>query len=142
MRRVDNTLVADGDESVSEFARLPFGKPLHVEIKQPRNLQFHKLYWSLVHRIADGVGANPESVSDLFKISTGHCTVIKSKTHGIIKLPKSISFAKMDADSFRVFFEACVRTLYDEWGIDPSAVADLLAPQSTHLQERIKQVGK
>lgn len=135
VRRIDNTLVADGDESVSEFSRLPFNRPLRVEVKQPRNLQFHKLYWSLVHRIADGIGSDPENVSDLFKIATGHCTIIKSKAHGVIKLPKSISFAKMDADSFRVFFEACVTTLYEEWGIDPSAVADLLAPQEAHARK-------
>lgn len=134
LRRVGNTLVADGDDSAAEFAKLPFGKPLQAEVKQPRNVQHHRLYWGLVHRIAAATGVEPENISDLLKIETGHCTIIRSKKYGDIRLPKSISFAKMDQSQFHNFFEACVRVIYENWGIVRAdvleAVSDLLTPKT------------
>ncbi len=128
-RRHGNALFPDGDESVSEFARLPFGKSLRVEVRQPRNVQHHRLYWALCKRIADGIGSTAENVSDVLKIATGHVNIIRTKSYGDVKVPKSIAFAKMDQAEFSAFFEDCVRVLYNEWGIEPEAVADLLVPQ-------------
>jgi len=132
MQRVGETLVPDSAESAAEFARLPAGKPLHVEVKQPRSGAHHRLYWSLCHRIAQAKGLNAENVSDLFKISSGHCTIIRSRKYGEIRLPKSISFASMEQTEFSAFFERCVQVAYSEWGIDPAAVSDLLCPQEAH----------
>lgn len=134
LKRVGNTLVPDGDDSGAEFAKLPFAKVLQAEVKHPRNVAHHRLYWALVHRIAAAIGAEPENVSDLLKIETGHCTIIRSKKYGEIRLPQSISFAKMDQSQFHDFFEACVRIIYENWGIARSdildAVSDLLAPKT------------
>lgn len=131
VQRAGNSLVPDGDESIAAFARIPFGKSLQCEVKQPRNSRFHRLYWALCARIASGVGAEPENVSDLLKIATGHCTIIRSKTYGEMKLPKSIAFSKMEQSEFSAFFERCCAVIYTEWGVDPAAVADLLLPPGT-----------
>jgi hypothetical protein len=127
-KRVGNALYPDGDESIVEFGRLPFGKPLRVEVRQPRNVQFHRLYFALCKRIADGIGSTAENVSDVLKVATGHVTIIRTKSYGDVKIPKSISFAKMDQTAFSGFFERCVQVIYAEWGIEPNAVADLLTP--------------
>jgi hypothetical protein len=107
-----------------------------VTVTQQRNARFHALYWVLCSRIANAVGAEVETVSDMLKIGAGHCHVVKSKKHGILLLPKSISFAKLDETGFRTFFEACVMTIYTEWGIDRqdvlAAVNDLLLPEEAH----------
>lgn len=133
VRRVGNALLPDGDESVAAFAMIPFGKPMRCELKQPRNLQFHKLFWALCSRIASGLGREnitSETVATMLKLATGHFDLYVSKTYGEVRMPKSVSFAKMDGLQFREFFERCVKVVYDEWGIDPSAVADLLAPKT------------
>lgn len=87
----------------------------------------------MVSRIADAIGAEPENVSDLLKIETGHCTTIKSKKYGVIRLPRSISFANMDQTAFSDFFNRCVTIIETEWGIARSdvleAVDDLLHPE-------------
>src|SRR5690242_14718335 len=93
LKRVGVALVPDGDESIAAFVKIPFGKSLHAEIKQPRNIQHHKLFWSVVHRVADGIGSEPDNVCDILKVATGHCTMVKTKSYGTIPLPKSISFA-------------------------------------------------
>jgi hypothetical protein len=136
LRRVGNSLVPDGDESIVEFVGLPFGKPMRCEVKQPRNGAFHRLYWALCARIAGGIRADAENISDVLKIATGHYTTIRSKSYGEIRVPKSISFAAMDNQAFGKFFEECVRVIYAEWGVEPSAVEDLLAPQAQHAHER------
>jgi len=117
-------------ESLDEFSRLPVGKPLHVEVKQPRNAAHHRLYWSLCARIANALGTTTaENVSDVLKIATGHFTLVNTKRYGRVHIPKSISFAAMDQTEFREFFERCVLVIYEEWKIDPELVSDLLVPE-------------
>lgn len=134
VQRVGNTLVADGDESIAAFAKIPFGKPLRCEVKQPRNIGFHRLYFSMCQRIGNGVGLDAENISDLFKLATGHVTIIKTKG-GTVRLPKSIAFANLDNIAFREFVERCIQCAYDEWGIDPASLADLLAPQESQARK-------
>lgn len=126
LKRVGNALWPDGDESVCELAKLPFGKPLKAEVKQPRNPRFHRLYFALCHRIANGIGSEAEAVSSVFKFATNHVDVIKTKSYGDVKVPKSISFAKLDETSFREFFNRCLVVAFEEWGLDGGAFADLL----------------
>lgn len=126
LRRVGNALHPDGDESVAEFAKLPFVKSLRCEIKQPRNAAFHRLYWAVCARIATGVGSNSENISDVLKIATGHYTTIRSKNYGEIRLPKSIAFHNLDETAFREFFLRCLVVIFQEWGIGADAFSDLL----------------
>lgn len=134
LKRVGNALVPDGDDSFAVFAKIPFAKSMQWEGKVPRNVGHHRLYWGLVHRIASAIGEQAETVSDLLKIETGHCTVIHSKKYGEIRLPQSIAFAKMDQAAFSEFFERCVQVIYSQWGIARSdildAVGDLLEPKT------------
>ncbi len=135
VRRVGNVLHPDGDVSIGALSKLPFNKPLKAEIKAPRNGKHHRLYWELVNRIADAVGAEPDTVSDTLKIATNHCTIVKSKTYGVLRLPKSISFAALDQQAFSDFFERCLVVVKAEWGIDRpdilAALGDLLEPEKT-----------
>lgn len=124
--RSGDTLKPDGVESAVAFSKLPFGKPVKVEAKQPRNGRFHRLYWVMCQRIADAIGAEAENVSDTLKIATGHCRIVNTKKFGVIRLPDSISFAAMDETAFREFFERCVQTIYNEWGIEKKDLIDVL----------------
>ncbi len=130
LRRVGNALFPDGDESICELLKLPFGKSLKAEIRQPRNPAFHRLYFALCHRIADGIGSDAEAISTVFKYATGHVETVKTKTYGEVKIPKSISFAKLDNTGFREFFNKCTAVAFTEWGLDASAFSDLLDPKT------------
>jgi hypothetical protein len=130
LRRVGNTLVPDGEESVSAMSTLPFNKSFMAEVKQPRNPAFHRLFFSVCRRIGDGVGCNEEQIASVFKLATGHYEIIKSKRHGELKIPKSISFAQMDNTKFREFFDKCLVTAFEEWRIEPESLADLIDPKT------------
>lgn len=121
--RNGNALKAFGSESDAVLSKVPFGKVVYVEVKQPRNGKHHRLYWSLCSRIGDAIGVESETVSDVLKIRTGHCTNVQTK-RGILQLPKSISFAAMDQTEFREFFEKAVTVIVSEWGIARSDVLD------------------
>lgn len=127
LKRVGMALVPDGDESIAAFSKLPFNKSLHAEVKQPRNGAHHRLFWSIVHRIAEGIGKNSEEVCDVLKVGTGHCTWVQTKSYGKIPLPKSISFASMDQAAFSEFYDKALIVIFSEWGIDREAFADLIA---------------
>lgn len=130
-RKIGGGLYPDGDESHEVFENLREGARYFVDAKQPRNSGHHRLFWALCHRIANGLGRDDitsERVATEFKLATGHCETLMTKRHGEVKIPLSIAFAKMDQTEFDVFFEKCVRVAYEEWGIDPALVADLLVP--------------
>lgn len=134
-RRIGLTLIPDGNESLAELEKLPKNKTLKVEVRQERNLQHHKLYWALCHRIGDALGIEPEAISDILKIATNHCIAVKTTTYGELKLPKSISFAAMDQNQFREFFNRCVDVIELEWCIArkdlKDAIKDLLKDSET-----------
>lgn len=129
-RKADSLIPSDS-ESAAIFSRLSFTALYKVEVKQPRNGGFHRLYWLLCQRMANALGADPDAVSDLLKIRTGHVITIKTK-NGIEHFPRSISYAKMDNTQFREFFEKCVVVICEEFGMQRpdvlAAVEDLIMP--------------
>lgn len=130
VRRVGLNLVPDGADCASVVAKLPFGRPIRVDLKQPRNPLRHRLYWALCHRIGDAVGVDSENISDLLKIETGHCVIVKSKKYGELRLPRSISFAKVSETEFKTFLDRCIQVIHENWGISRpdilEAIKDLL----------------
>ena len=98
------------DDQAAEMLRgIKRGEIVMVEVKRPRNLEMHRLFWALMQKVAENQThyRDAEEVCAAFKIATGHCTYVKTK-HGLVGLPKSISFASMDQDSFRAFFDKAV----------------------------------
>lgn len=134
-RRIGLTLIPDGNESLEVLVKLPINKPLKVEVRQERNLQHHKLFWALCQRLGDALGMEAEAISDVLKIATGHCTIVRTTTYGELKLPKSISFAAMDQAAFRDFFDKCLIVIETEWCIARAdlkdAIKDLLKDTET-----------
>lgn len=131
MRKGDALHPADV-ESAGLLSKVTPGKIVRIEVRAPRSGAFHRKYWLLCARIGDAVGVDSENISDLLKIETGHCTIVKSKTYGELRLPRSISYAAMDNAAFSIFFERCVQVICETWGIAKpdvlAAVEDLLVP--------------
>lgn len=125
-------------EDAAVMSQLPFGKPIQITAKTPRNSRFNALYWILCTRIGNAIGQDKETISDMLKIGTGHATIVKSKTYGVLRLPKSIAFAKMSEEDFRQFFERCAFVISAEWAIEKpevyAAVSDLLLPEEAQAR--------
>jgi hypothetical protein len=123
------TLRPWGAESASIVGKVAFGKPVEVQIKQPRNAKFSALFWVLCTRIGDAVGCDSEDIAFILKKRTGHYKEVKTK-HGVEEIPLSISFARMDELAFREFFSRCIHVIETEFGIVRpdvlAAVSDIL----------------
>lgn len=113
IRSVNGLTPAD-DSAREMMAGLPIGKMVKASVSRPRNLGHHRLYWSLCSAIASSIGAQRENVSDVIKIRTGHVTIVQTKSERY-RLPKSISFAKMDQSQFNEFFKECCRVVTEEF---------------------------
>ena len=132
LKRVGYYLVPDGTESIEELAKLPFSKVLRAEVKRDRSGPHHRLFWSLCTRLGNAIGSDAESVANLLKVATHHCTWVQTKSYGRVPLPKSISFREMDQTQFKEFFDKCLDIIYSEWAIDRNdllaAIEDLVTP--------------
>jgi len=119
----EGTLRPADDAGAEALQGLKAGAYVYVAVTRPRNIQHHRLYWALCSHIAQAIGASRENVSDVLKLRTGHFTVVQTKTERI-RLPRSISFAKLDQAEFRTFFEECVKVVCEEFlpGQKPSAL--------------------
>lgn len=132
-KREGDALFPADDESVEEMSRIPRGVLVHVTVRQPRNGRQHRLWWLLVHRIADAVGCDPEVLADHIKVRVGHVRTVHTPG-GTYHYPASISFAAMDQTEFDRFFSRCVDVIVTDWGIKRpdvlAQVAELLEPKT------------
>jgi len=130
--REGDTLRIHDAESLEEFCKLPIGQPVLIEIRNPVNAQLHKLFWTLCSRIAKALGVKKDNVADLLKLETGHYDTIHSEKWGLMKFPRSISFAKVKGPEFREFFDRCIVAICENWGTRRkdilAAVEDLIVP--------------
>lgn len=122
--RRGNTLVPADIESGAVLARIPIGKPIRIHATKERNGAHHRLYWVMCQRIGAAIGQDADVVSDVLKIATGHCTTVKTKTHGWMRLPRSISWAQMDQTEFGKFYDRCIVVICEEFGLARPEVLD------------------
>ena len=88
------------------------GEVVEVEMRRPRNLRHHRLYWALVslvwQQLDHAVYPTTEDLHTEIKIATGHydkrCISIDGKWYTVLT-PKSIAFHAMDQEAFSAFYE-------------------------------------
>lgn len=107
------------------LAKIKAGDMVTVEVRKPRCLSHHRLYWALMQLVADNMDGDfsPEVVSDVIKVRTGHVTVVRTKK-GEVFVPKSISFSSMDQVAFRDFFDRALKVVVTD--IIPGLDSDTL----------------
>lgn len=91
-----------------QLQRVKAGALVRVDVKRPRNVAQHRLYWAMVTLIASNLDrVQPETLHDLIKLRTGHVHVVRT-TKGLVELPGSISFASMSQEAFDAFFQRAI----------------------------------
>ena len=105
-RRDLRGLVPTDDASEAALKSVKLGACVEVKIKSPRNLQMHRLFWKLMQTVYENQDhyQSADEVCSAFKFAVGHVDSIKT-ARGVIQVPRSISFAKMDQAAFREFFD-------------------------------------
>lgn len=105
-----------GDPATAELvSRYKAGQPLRVKMTGARNVRQHRLYWSLVQKIASAVGLPADTVSSVLKIKAGCVDHFTGKDGAVMTWPKSIAFSQMDQAEFAEFFERALEVVLREW---------------------------
>ena len=106
-RRRDNMLVPV-DRYAHEWLCTIDGRPVMVSVRRPRNPEHHRLLFALLRTVVDATGKWPDVKTLLhdLKMATGLTeTHINGITGEIVVRPQSISFAAMDQQRFRPWFD-------------------------------------
>lgn len=102
LRPVDDA----GEEALSKIAQ---GDLVMVEVKRPRNIKFHRMYWALVTIVWQQLDEYRYPTADdlhaAIKIAAGLRTRIVLPDGTIGFIPGSIAFNKMSQDDFSAFFD-------------------------------------
>lgn len=110
---------AADEASLEVIRKIPLKTIVRVEFTRPRNLAMHRKFFALLTTVWSACG-EWDSVEDLLielKVRLGICREIAMRSTGeLIKLPGSISFAKMDQDGFNKFYEDALQELCEMAG--------------------------
>lgn len=84
-----------------KLGKLKLNEEYLCEVKQPRNLKFHRKFFALLQLVFNNQEKidNFEDFRAIIIMKAGFYRQIETEK-GIIWLPKSISFAKMSAENF------------------------------------------
>jgi hypothetical protein len=95
--------------AVHALSKIKPDQQVLCEIKRPRNIRQHRLWWALMQKIADNMDGDfsAETVCQVIKIRAGHVQVVRTRT-GEVFIPKSISFGSMPQDEFSAFMERAI----------------------------------
>lgn len=119
-------LVPCDDASAAALTKIKHGAVVHVEIKKPRNIRFHRKFFALVNLVFENQSHydNIEHLLAALKTAVGHCDLIAGKEGKIVAIPKSIAFHKMDDLAFSDFYDKCVDIIAKHFlpGVDSAAL--------------------
>lgn len=123
------------DEAAHEaLRRIPQGAVVAAEVRRPRNVKFHRMFFGLLQVVWQTCG-DWQTVEQLLvelKFRVGHVDrqrVVDKSTGEVlaeIVLPRSIAFANLGEDEFHEFYERCVRVICEEMvpGLDDSVLRE------------------
>lgn len=102
-------LAATDDASEALLAGIRLGDCVEVRVKRPRNVQMFRLFWKLMQTVYENQEhyKSADEVCTAFKFAVGCVDSIKT-ARGVIQVPRSIAFAKMDQPAFHDFFKRAV----------------------------------
>lgn len=114
-RKEFGKLVPDDPKAKAAIAKVGHGEHVQADIKRPRNLAHHRLFFALLNLVFENQEyfRSVDDLLDALKIAIGHTktVVLKSGEH---KVPLSISFASMDQAAFNEFFDRAADFLCTE----------------------------
>lgn len=124
--RRGNALVPEMAYDIRALDGIANGQRVNVAIKEWRNLDRLRAYWSMLHDVVDATGANnltAEKIHEVLKLENGVVDLIRLPTGMTVAIPGSIALDKMDEPDFIEFFRKAEAWLSRTYGYQPQETA-------------------
>lgn len=112
MQRQKGVLVPTDEAGMRVMAKIKQGAIVTVEVRQSRNIQHHRLYWALVHKVHENLPEDrarlyptPGTLHEAIKVSVGLRTEFTMANGQVVFIPGSIAFEKFDQLQFSEFYD-------------------------------------
>ena len=98
------------DDQWTKLSKLKEMDIVEVDVKKPRNIQFHRKYFALLNVVFEQQDKyiNREHFRHEIQIRAGHFESFITEKGETVYIPKSISFASMDEHSFSKLYDNVV----------------------------------
>lgn len=117
--RKGETLVPEMDYDKQALTGIKEGQRVRVDIKEWRNLDRLKAYWSMLHEVVAATGANnltAERLHEVLKLHNGCVDVVMLPSGMPVAIPASIALDKMSEPEFIAFFQKAEAWLAQTYG--------------------------
>jgi hypothetical protein len=117
------------DSDAELLKKIKAGDEVEVEIKRKRNLPFHKKLWALLNLVFSNQIIYTD-IDDLRKdltIASGYYRERSTYTGEMVLEPLSISFAKMDQDTFDDYYQKMLNSVCNHMGISEKDIQENIA---------------
>lgn len=116
--RRGNHLVPEMEYDTKALEGIAQGQRVRIDIKEWRNADRLKAYWSILHEVIDATGAaiTAEKLHEVIKLECGLVDLIRLPTGMTVAIPASVAFDKMDEPAFIAFFQAAEAWLASTYG--------------------------
>jgi len=106
-----------------QFDALPMGAEVDLTLRAKRSLPQHRAYWKALGEVVKATEAWPsaEHLHDALKRDLGYVSVRSNLLGQPYVVTDSAAFDEMDQPAFQAFFDAAMRRIAEETGIDPLA---------------------
>lgn len=125
IKRSDGVFIPAYDSDHENSKKIHAGEMVSCEITRPRNIEFHKKFFALLNMGFDNQEFydNFEDFRAVMILKAGFYHTIKTDK-GIVYMPKSISFAKMDELEFEELYDKMIDVLIKELKITEEVLLD------------------
>lgn len=126
LRRTERGLEARSRLAHEALARIAVHSDVEVTVKKRRSNPQNAAYWAMLARVIEATDAYPsaEHLHEATKLALGYTMPVKTLDGGIVYLPDSTAFGKMDASQFASFFDAAIKLIAERFGIDPAELRE------------------
>lgn len=110
--RKGNSLVPEMQYDLRALDGVANGQRVRLDIREWRNLDRLKAYWSLLHDAVEATGRNlsAEKLHEVIKLETGLVDLIRLPNGMTVAIPASIALDKMSEPEFIAYFQSA-----EEW---------------------------
>ena len=125
-KQLNNTLIAVDATDYEKIKKIKVGSIYQCEVKQPRNLGFHRKFFALINMVYENqeMYNNIDHLRKELIIEAGYYNERITLQGEVLKEARSISFAKMKQDDFNELYDRVVDVIVKYFHFEKKLIID------------------